>query len=409
MKKIAALFACMTIFAMWACKQKVITDADYPVYTQEADTPVEAVTLHAKVAPKVNLEEVTEGGFYISEAESLPSDKTKSVPSLGINTEGSFIAKLSISADLANKRGTLFYYQAWINRGGKIETGKVRSFLCPHIKPESITLSPGYLRIDPAGNGTQLTATIKPDNATDRTILWTSSDPAVATVSNDGLVTGKKAGRAVITATVGDVSAECVVSVKGPLPSGAVDLGFGPYWRENTQLKPAEGGAAYYYPANNGPWYRWGELKPKETYAEYARSTYDYAKYGAITVLSNRDDPVYNILGGTWRLPTEQEYRMLLEKCKYELSGSRTGWYNVIFTSKVNGNKLSFGCEGFIIQRETGASHDYGAGSGGYYWTATAASETEAYAFIHDYANYSGPHLSKMDKACGFSLAAVAD
>ena len=100
---------------------------------------------------------------------------------------------------------------------------------------------------------------------------------------------------------------------------------------------------------------------------------------------------------------------MLLEKCTYELSGSRTGWYNVIFTSKVNGNKLSFGCEGFIIQRETGASHDYGAGSGGYYWTATAASETEAYAFIHDYANYSGPYLSKMDKACGFSLAAVAD
>ena len=47
------------------------------------------------------------------------------------------------------------------------------------------------------------------------TVTWTSSNPKVATVSN-GKVTAKKAGTAVITATVGSVKATCNVTVKKP-------------------------------------------------------------------------------------------------------------------------------------------------------------------------------------------------
>ncbi len=47
------------------------------------------------------------------------------------------------------------------------------------------------------------------------TVTWTSSNPKVATVSN-GKVTAKKAGTAVITATVGSVKAICNVTVKKP-------------------------------------------------------------------------------------------------------------------------------------------------------------------------------------------------
>ena len=42
---------------------------------------------------------------------------------------------------------------------------------------------------------------------------WGSSDPSVATVSENGLVTGKAAGSAVITAMVEGRSVECLVSV----------------------------------------------------------------------------------------------------------------------------------------------------------------------------------------------------
>ena len=57
-----------------------------------------------------------------------------------------------------------------------------------------------------------LTATVSPDNATDPTVTWTSSDEDVATVI-DGVVTGVSAGTATITAKAGTVSATCEVTV----------------------------------------------------------------------------------------------------------------------------------------------------------------------------------------------------
>lgn len=61
----------------------------------------------------------------------------------------------------------------------------------------------------------QLTASVVPSGLT---VTWTSSDTDVATVSSAGLVTGKAAGSATITATVEDSahetdSATCAVTV----------------------------------------------------------------------------------------------------------------------------------------------------------------------------------------------------
>ncbi len=60
-----------------------------------------------------------------------------------------------------------------------------------------------------------LTATVSPDNATDKTVTWSSSDETVATVEN-GNVTAIKEGEATITAKVGDKTAECKVTVSAP-------------------------------------------------------------------------------------------------------------------------------------------------------------------------------------------------
>lgn len=57
-----------------------------------------------------------------------------------------------------------------------------------------------------------LTATVTPDDATDKTVVWNSSDPAVVTVE-EGLVTALNEGTSTITATAGDCSATCVVNV----------------------------------------------------------------------------------------------------------------------------------------------------------------------------------------------------
>mgnify|MGYP002593537149 CR=1 FL=1 len=82
-------------------------------------------------------------------------------------------------------------------------------------KVEQIALSKteGVLTV---GNSVTVTATVTPDNATNTTVNWTSSDEKVATVDSNGKVTAVAAGNATITATSesdGDVSADYALTV----------------------------------------------------------------------------------------------------------------------------------------------------------------------------------------------------
>lgn len=66
------------------------------------------------------------------------------------------------------------------------------------------------------GETGKLSATVLPATATDKSVTWSSNNEAVATVSTTGIVTAKKAGTAVITATaVNGKSASCTVTVTG--------------------------------------------------------------------------------------------------------------------------------------------------------------------------------------------------
>ena len=59
-----------------------------------------------------------------------------------------------------------------------------------------------------------LHATVLPQNASNRTVTWVSQDPAVASVSDQGMVTALKAGETTVTATtVNGLTANCRISV----------------------------------------------------------------------------------------------------------------------------------------------------------------------------------------------------
>lgn len=78
------------------------------------------------------------------------------------------------------------------------------------VKPaDTITLSRAVLALDVGGK-----ETLKVNEETTETCAWSSSDPAVVTVSDTGEVTAVAAGSAVITAKVGSAEATCSVTVK---------------------------------------------------------------------------------------------------------------------------------------------------------------------------------------------------
>ena len=62
------------------------------------------------------------------------------------------------------------------------------------------------------GNTASLTATVLPDDATEKTVKWSSMDTNIATVEN-GVVKALGTGSTTITATAGNVSATCSVLV----------------------------------------------------------------------------------------------------------------------------------------------------------------------------------------------------
>ncbi len=79
--------------------------------------------------------------------------------------------------------------------------------------PDKVTLNTASATV-PKGKTVALTATVTPANANNTSVTWTSSDDKIAAVNSTGVVTGKKAGQATITATtVNGKTATCKITV----------------------------------------------------------------------------------------------------------------------------------------------------------------------------------------------------
>ena len=81
-----------------------------------------------------------------------------------------------------------------------------------------ITLTADSATLTGSGETVQLTATVAPDNAVNKNVIWTSSDPNVATVDANGKVTAVGNGTCTITATTEDGSYTAICTIKVEIP-----------------------------------------------------------------------------------------------------------------------------------------------------------------------------------------------
>lgn len=87
----------------------------------------------------------------------------------------------------------------------------------PIVPVASVSLNEKTLDLV-SGDTFQLTATVSPDDATNKTVIWSTDDSGVACVDKDGLVTAMGAGSTSIKAIVGEHSASCDVTVYAERP-----------------------------------------------------------------------------------------------------------------------------------------------------------------------------------------------
>ena len=134
------------------------------------------------------------------------------------NIESGTSASYTINSTNTSMNG--YQYRCVVTGSGGVSVISQTATLTVQAKPASVPvtgvkLNKDSLTLQERGSDT-LTATVEPADATDRDVIWKSSDTSIATVSEDGTVTAISAGNATITATAADgsgISASCTLTV----------------------------------------------------------------------------------------------------------------------------------------------------------------------------------------------------
>lgn len=160
-------------------------------------------------------------GFYYGKNENSISSHVK-----GEIKDNKCVATIS---NLTHN--TTYYFKAYVKIEDAIYYGEVASFSTGSISVESVSLDQHSLTINTIGQTLTLKATVNPNDATNKTVTWSSDKPSVASVDEYGRVTAKDNGSANITVTSNDSGKKdvCKVDVKQVIKSiafsnSAIDL-----------------------------------------------------------------------------------------------------------------------------------------------------------------------------------------
>ena len=179
--------------------------------TVEPLVPVEKIKLDSEMT-------VTTSGLHELEYTIEPANA--SIQDLEWESTDEAVAKVQYSSGryvlYAYKNGTTTITATATDGSGVTASCEVTVNI--NYPVQGISLNHDAKTFTKAGETLQLTATIYPDSATNKTVTWKSSDKTVATVDESGLVTAVGNGTANITATTedGNFKATCQVTVEIP-------------------------------------------------------------------------------------------------------------------------------------------------------------------------------------------------
>lgn len=170
-------------------------NGNYQLTSEPVVIPVESISIDQPEMTEIPVNET----FQLS-VTFIPSNATDKT----VTWSSSDTGILSVDADgvlTAKNIGTAIVTATTINgKTASITLGVIAE--APFIPVESIKIDQAAITTIRKGKPLQCAALITPENATDKTVTWASSNPASVTVSATGLLTGIKAGgSARITAT----------------------------------------------------------------------------------------------------------------------------------------------------------------------------------------------------------------
>ena len=175
------------------------------------------VSVIAKTVPVSSVEvssetlELVTGGKASLTAEVLPEDASDKTVSWSSSDEN--VATVSEDGTVTALSAGEAVITVTTSDGGKTSSCKV-TVSEKRISVEGVSVEPESLSLT-VGEKAQVTASVTPEDASDKTVTWSSNDKNIAAVSEDGTVTALSVGKAIVTATTkdGEKTASCSVTI----------------------------------------------------------------------------------------------------------------------------------------------------------------------------------------------------
>ena len=179
------------------CSVKVTEQAKIMITGNTAKVPVQGGTAEFKIqyntSYTVEIEQAAQSWLHFVETKAMQS--------------GTLVFKVD-----ANEGEARTGKATVKDNAGKVGAITLTFEQDPFIAVTSVQIDPETAELE-EGKTLELTATVLPDNATDKTVTWSTDNEDVATVSEDGVVTALTEGTATIIATSGEKTATCSVTV----------------------------------------------------------------------------------------------------------------------------------------------------------------------------------------------------